>query len=74
MDGTFKEASLKRFNHYNHHQLRTQLADFETNYNLARRLRTFKCLKPYEGICKIWTSEPDRFIRNPIQQMPRLNT
>ena len=27
-------------------------------------------LTPYEYICKIWTSEPDRFILNPINQMP----
>src|SRR6056297_3663890 len=31
-------------------------------------------LTPYEYICKIWTSEPDRFILNPIHQMPGLNT
>jgi hypothetical protein len=29
---------------------------------------------PYEYICKIWTSEPDRFILDPIHQMPGLNT
>ncbi|MFT7183656.1 MAG: hypothetical protein ACI87T_004056, partial [Planctomycetota bacterium] len=29
---------------------------------------------PYEYICKIWTSEPDRFTLNPIHQMPGLNT
>lgn len=28
----------------------------------------------YEYICKIWTSEPDRFNLNPIHQMPGLNT
>ncbi|PTN01045.1 hypothetical protein C8N32_11850, partial [Rhodovulum imhoffii] len=31
-------------------------------------------LTPYEYICKVWTSEPDRFILNPIHQMPGLNT
>ncbi|MGR3403848.1 MAG: IS481 family transposase, partial [Paracoccus sp. (in: a-proteobacteria)] len=31
-------------------------------------------LTPYEYICKIRTSEPDRFILNPIHQMPGLNT
>jgi len=40
----------------------------------ARRLKTPLGLTPYEFICKIWTSEPDRFILNPIHQMPRLNT
>ncbi|PTW50055.1 hypothetical protein C8N38_10510 [Rhodovulum kholense] len=29
---------------------------------------------PCEYICKIWTSEPDRFIVDPIHQMPGLNT
>jgi hypothetical protein len=27
----------------------------------------------YEHICEIWTSEPDRFIVNPIHHMPGLN-
>ena len=31
-------------------------------------------VEPYEYICKIWTSEPERFILNPIHQMPGLNT
>ncbi len=43
-------------------------------YNFARRLKTLSGLTPYEYICKIWTSEPDRFILIPIRQMPRLNT
>ena len=28
----------------------------------------------YEYMCKVWTSEPNRFIVNPIHQMPGLNT
>ncbi len=32
------------------------------------------CLTPYEYVCKVWTSEPDRFIVDPIHQMPGLNT
>ena len=31
-------------------------------------------LTPYEYIAKIWTSEPDRFIVNPIHQMPGLGS
>ncbi|EIE49374.1 hypothetical protein C357_19176, partial [Citreicella sp. 357] len=42
--------------------------------NFARRLKTLSGLTPYEYICKISTSEPDRFILNPIHQMPGLNT
>lgn len=31
-------------------------------------------LAPYEYICKIWISEPDPIILDPIHQMPELNS
>ena len=31
-------------------------------YSFAQKLKTLNGLTPYEYICKIWTSEPDRFI------------
>ena len=71
---TIKDATVKRFHYDDHDQLRTHLADFMAAYNFARRLKTLGGLTPYEYICKIWTSEPDRFILNPIHQMPGLNT
>ncbi len=71
---TIKDATVKRFHSDDHDQLRTHLADFMAAYNFARRLKTLGGLTPYEYICKIWTSEPDRFILNPIHQMPGLNT
>ncbi len=37
--------------------------------NFARRLKTLSGLTPDEYICKIWTSEPDRSILNPIHQI-----
>jgi transposase InsO family protein len=74
MNRTIKEATVKRFHYDSHDQLRTQLADFIDAYNYARRLKTLSGLTPYEYICKVWTSEPDRFIVNPIHQMPGLNT
>ena len=43
-------------------------------YNLVRRLKTLGDLTPYEYICNVWTSEPDRFIPDPIHQMLGLNT
>lgn len=43
-------------------------------YNFARRLWTFGGLTPYEYICKVWTSEPERFILDPIQKLPGLIT
>jgi len=74
MNRTIKEATVKRFHYDSHDQLRTHLPDFLAAYNFARRLKTLGGLTPYEYICKIWTSEPDRFILDPIHQMPGLNT
>ena len=54
-------------------------------YNVARLLKTLAshglgtgggpwlALTPYEDICKIWISEPGKFILEPIHQMPGLN-
>jgi hypothetical protein len=50
------------------------MADFLAACNFARRFKTLGGLTPYEYICKIRTSEPDRFILNPINQMPGLNS
>jgi hypothetical protein len=70
MNRTIKDATVKRFHYDSDDQLRTHLADFLAAYNFARRLKTLGGLTPYEYICKVWTSEPDRFILNPIHQMP----
>ena len=74
MNRTTKDATVKRSHDDSHEQLRGHLADFMAAYNFARRLKTLSGLTPYEYICKIWTSEPDRFIVDPIHQMPGLNT
>jgi len=74
MNRTIKEATVKRYHYDNHDQLRSHLCDFLDAYNYARRLKTLNGLTPYEYICKTWTSEPDRFILNPIHKMPGLNT
>ena len=74
MNRTIKEATVKRFHYDSHDQLRIQLADFLAAYNFARQHKTLNGLRPYAYICKIWTSEPDRFILNPIHRMPGLNT
>jgi hypothetical protein len=42
--------------------------------NHARRLKALSGLTPYEFVCKRWTSEPDRFILDPIHQMPGPNS
>jgi transposase InsO family protein len=74
MNRTIKDATVKRYHYDRHDQLRQHLQDFIDAYNFARRLKTLKGLTPYEYICKCWTSQPDRFIINPIHQMPGLNT
>ena len=53
--------------------IRHFLSDFVDAYNYARRLKTLNSLTPFEYICKIWTSEPDRFIINPTHHKPGLN-
>ena len=74
MNRTIKDATVKRFHYNDHAQLRQHLADFIDAYNFGQRLKTLKGLTPYEAICKQWTSEPQRFRLDPIQQMPGLNT
>jgi len=74
MNRTIKEATVQRFYYVSHQQLRQHLADFVAAYNFGRRLKTLKGLTPFEYICKSWTSQPERFILNPLQQMPGLNT
>lgn len=74
MNRTIKEATVKRYHYGSHDQLRSHLGDFVSAYNFARRLKTLNGLTPYEYICKIWTSEPERFTLDPTHQMPGLYT
>ena len=74
MNRTIKEATVKRYHYDSHAQLERHLNDFVDAYNFGRRLKTLKGLTPYEFICKAWTSSPERFILDPLQQMPGLNT
>ncbi|WP_264779008.1 IS481 family transposase, partial [Gluconobacter sphaericus] len=74
MNRTIREAAVKRFHYDSHEQLRTRLNDFMAAYNFGRRLKTLNSLAPYEYVCKIWTSEPEKFITNPNYQSTGLNT
>jgi transposase InsO family protein len=74
MNRTIKEATVKRYHYDRHAQLRQHLDDFVSAYNFGRRLKTLNGLTPYEFICKRWTSEPERFKLNPLQQFSGLNT
>ncbi len=72
MNRTLKDATVKRYE--THDELKRHLTDFIVAYNYARRLKTLKGLTRYEFICKTWTNEPQRFILNPLHQMPGLST
>jgi transposase InsO family protein len=74
MNRTIKEATVRRYHYDTHDQLERHLADFVKAYNFGRRLKTLKGLTPYEFICKRWTIEPEKFLLNPIHQMPGLNS
>ena len=63
------KASLTKTN-----QLRTHLAYFMVACNFAHRLKPPGGLIPYEYVCKMWISGPDRSILNPIHRMPGLNS
>ena len=70
MNRTIKDATVKRFHYDDHDQSRNHLANFISAYNSGRRLKTLKGLTPYAFICQQWTIGPERFIPNPIHQMP----
>ena len=74
MNRTINDAPVKRYHYDDHAQLRRHLSDFIDAYNFGRRLKALTGLPPYEFICKRWTIEPERFILDPIHQMPGLNT
>ncbi len=73
MNRTLKDATVRRYYYDTHDQLRGHLRDFLAAYNFARRLKTLRGLTPHEYICKIWTTEPQRFRLDPLHQMPGLN-
>ena len=74
MNRTIKEATVKRYHYDTHSQLETHITDFIAAYNYARRLKTLQGLTPFEYICKIWTSEPERFNVDPTHHTSGLNT
>ncbi|QCX52198.1 hypothetical protein E7Z57_22180 (plasmid) [Ralstonia pseudosolanacearum] len=48
-----------------HRQLENHLRDFIQAYNFARRLKRLKGLTPYEYVCKISATGPERFTPQP---------
>jgi transposase InsO family protein len=74
MNRTIKDATVKRYHYDSHQQFQDHLENFINAYNLARSLKTLRGLTPYEFICKIWKTEPERFSLDPHHQSPGLNT
>jgi hypothetical protein len=81
MNRTIKDATVKRYFYETHDQfyethdqLRVHPQNFVDAYNFARRRKTLRGLTPYEFVCKAWTSQPQRFKLNPLQQTPGLNS
>ena len=74
MNRTIKEATVKRYHYDSHAQLTAHLHDFINAYNYGRRLKTLRGLTPYQYICKIWTTEPQRFTLDPHHLTPGLNS
>lgn len=74
MNRTLKEATVQRYHYQSHDQLKAHLQTFLMAYNFARRLKTLKGLTPYEYVCKVWMTEPERFRINPFHHTVGLNT
>jgi hypothetical protein len=43
-------------------------------YNSAKRLKTLRGFTPYELVCKVWTTQLDRFRLNSLHHTMGLNT
>lgn len=70
---TIRNTTVRRVHYDSHDQMREHLTDVMAACNFARPLKTLGDLTPYDYTCQSWTSEPDRFILNPIHQMPGRN-
>ena len=55
-------------------ELKAHIHAFLMAYNFAKRLKTLKGLTPYEYVCKVWTTQPNRFRLNPLHHTVGLNT
>jgi hypothetical protein len=74
MNRTIKDATIKTYHYDDLENLKAHVMAFVTAYNFAKHLKALKWRTPYQVICKRWTTEPQRFRLNPLQQMLGLNT
>ena len=73
MNRTLKEATVQRYHYGTHTHLKAYVHAFLMAYNFAKRLKTLRGLTPYEHICKVWTTQPNRFRLNPLHHTVGLN-
>lgn len=74
MNRTLKEATVRRYYYATQQLLEAHISAYLGAYNFAKRLKTLNGLTPYEAICKEWTAEPQRFLRDPTHLPSGLNT
>ncbi len=67
MNRTLKEATVKRYHHETHDQLREHLAAFLAAYNFAKRPKTLRGLTPHKYVCRTWKADPGTFRKDPTQ-------
>ena len=64
----------RRYHYGSHAQLKAHIHAFLMAYNFAKRLKTLKGITPYEHVCKLWTTQPNRFRLNPLHHTVGLNS
>jgi hypothetical protein len=72
--GQVKEAAVKQFHYDSHDQFKAHLNDFMEAYNFGRMFKTLNDLTRYEYTSKIWSSEPEKCIIDPVHQTTGLGS
>ena len=61
MSRTIKDATVERYHHERHDELRRHLQMVVDAYNYGRRLKILRGCTPYEFVYQARTKQPDRF-------------
>jgi hypothetical protein len=69
-----RREKVLRMHYGTHARLKRHLHAFLMAYNLAKRLKILRGLTRYEHICKVWTTQPNRFRLDPLHHTVGLNT
>ena len=73
MNRTIKDATVKRYFYQHPRPAASPSAKLRQRLQLRQAAQNPPGPHPHEFVCKAWTSEPQRFKLNPLQQMPGLN-